>query len=110
MKVFTNRNTKMAPENNLHRNYERPRTTRDTNRDKEKKSITLSIQAYGSNKPLVVQGSFIAQISTEKVTDSATFYVIKYGSRDLLVKTIAIKLRVLKILINVNNIVKNVQM
>lgn len=60
---------------------------------------------YGSQKPLDVLGAFDANITINNVViKTATFYVIRNGTRNLLGKVSAIQLNALRIGIPVNNI------
>lgn len=62
------------------------------NKDPQKKFI-----AYGSGTPLKLLGSFDANIQLGKRSESATFYVISGGTRNLLGKITATSLGVLQI-------------
>lgn len=52
---------------------------------------------YGKTQPLQVVGSFESDITISGITDQATFYVIQNGTKDLLGKTTAQALGVLRI-------------
>lgn len=71
------------------------------NQIKDPRKILL---AYGSQSPLTVKGSFDAEIKTNDRKDYTTFYVISGGTRDLLGKTSALKLGVLRIGIGINQV------
>lgn len=60
--------------------------------------------AYGSQSPLTVKGSFEAEIEANGRKDCTTFYVISGGTKDLLGKTSALKLGVLRIGIGINQV------
>lgn len=70
----------------------------------QQQSTDRVFMAYGSTNPLKVLGSFEANIIIGSVGHEATFYVIKDGTRDLLGKETAIKLKVLKMGVSVNSI------
>lgn len=59
--------------------------------------------AYGSNQPLIVIGSFDADIRIGHRVHTGTFYVVKDGTQDLLGKDTAILLKVLKLGLEVNS-------
>lgn len=61
----------------------------------------VNFMAYGSNTPLKVKGSFQAPLQVgDKIEDLSTFYVITNGTRNLLGKTSAMALGILKIGLN----------
>ncbi|XP_052744494.1 uncharacterized protein K02A2.6-like [Bicyclus anynana] len=73
--------------------------------------------AYGSDKPLIVTGSFDTDIQVADQVQTATFYVVKDGTRDLLGKDTAISLKVLKLGLEINAVsetsfpkIKNVEL
>ncbi|XP_049880106.1 uncharacterized protein K02A2.6-like [Pectinophora gossypiella] len=71
---------------------------------KQVKEPNKILVAYGSKIPLDVKGSFEAIIKINNKEDRSTFYVIKNGSRNLLGKDTALRLGVLKLGVDVNNI------
>lgn len=71
------------------------------------KNPNVNFVAYGSDTPLKVKGSFQARLQLGKKSEDATFYVITNGTRDLLGKTTAMAMGILKIgldLGEVNNV------
>lgn len=58
--------------------------------------------AYGSTTPLKIKGSFEARIQIGLRSENSTFYVVIDGTRNILGKTTAISLGVLKIGFNVD--------
>lgn len=60
----------------------------------------VTFMAYGSSTPLKIKGSFEAQIKVGLRSENSTFYVVIDGTRNLLGKTSAIALGVLKIGLN----------
>lgn len=61
-------------------------------------------RAYRAIESLEVLGSFEASITIGPVNQSAKFYVIKNGTRNLLGKETAIKLNVLKLGVSTNSV------
>lgn len=57
----------------------------------------VTFTAYGSTTPLKIKGSFEARIQIGLRSENSTFYVVINGTRNLLGKTTAISLGVLKI-------------
>lgn len=80
---------------------------RVTNQDK---NPNRKFMAYGSSSSLEVLGSFESTITLgdKSVKDTATFYVIKNGKRNLLGKDSATKLGVLKVGLGINAIEQGV--
>lgn len=70
----------------------------------QQKSPDKTFMAYGSKEPLTILGSFDATITAGKCTKTATFYVVKHGTRNLLGKDTAIAMGVLKIGFGINNV------
>ncbi|XP_053601232.1 uncharacterized protein K02A2.6-like isoform X1 [Plodia interpunctella] len=62
---------------------------------------------YGSKDPLEIIGAFDANISTNSKCITSTLYVIKNGTRDLLGKSTAIQLGVLRIGLQINAVQAN---
>ncbi|XP_049886625.1 uncharacterized protein K02A2.6-like [Pectinophora gossypiella] len=60
----------------------------------------VTFTAYGSTTPLKIKGSFEARIQIGMRSETATFYVVTNGTRNLLGKTTAMSLGVLKIGLN----------
>lgn len=60
----------------------------------------VTFTAYGSSTPLKIKGSFEARIQIGLRSENSTFYVVINGTRNLLGKTTAISLGVLKIGLN----------
>ncbi|GBP88987.1 Retrovirus-related Pol polyprotein from transposon 297 [Eumeta japonica] len=60
----------------------------------------VTFMAYGSTSPLMIKGSFEARIQVGSRYEYSTFYVVCDGTRNLLGKTTAISLGVLKIGLN----------
>lgn len=60
----------------------------------------VTFMAYGSSTPLKIKGSFEAQIQIGLRSENSTFYVVIDGTRNLLGKTTAVSLGVLKIGMN----------
>ncbi|XP_046975751.1 uncharacterized protein LOC124541886 [Vanessa cardui] len=71
------------------------------NQIKEPNKILL---AYGSQSPLTVKGSFEAEIEANGRKCYSTFYVIGDGTKNLLGKTSALQLGVLRIGIGINQV------
>lgn len=70
------------------------------------KNPNKTFVAYGRQTPLVVKGSFKADLDVGKESQESIFYVISGGIRNLLGKITAIQLRVLKVGLQVNQIKK----
>lgn len=68
------------------------------------KGCTRVLRAYGSNKPLPIIGSFIADISINEKQVRAEFLVVEGGQRCLLGDKTAKELGVLKVGLNANNV------
>lgn len=71
---------------------------------KQIKNPSKILFAYGAKEPLNILGSFDAKIKLGTNQENATFYVIKNGKRNLLGKTTAISLGVLKIGLNISHV------
>lgn len=71
---------------------------------KQVKEPNQILLAYGSTTPLQIRGSFEAAIKTNGREERATIYVIEDGSRNLLGKDTALRLGVLKLGGDVNNV------
>lgn len=65
-------------------------------------SPDMKFMAYGSNKPLEIKGSFEATIQVGNKLDKTTFYVIINGTKNLLGKTTAMALGILRIGLNLD--------
>ncbi|KAG7300079.1 hypothetical protein JYU34_015614 [Plutella xylostella] len=61
------------------------------------KNPNINFMSYGSDKPLEVKGSFEATIKVGNNSENATFYVIIKGTKNLLGKTTAVALGILRI-------------
>ncbi|XP_038221597.1 uncharacterized protein K02A2.6-like [Zerene cesonia] len=70
----------------------------------EVKNPGKTFVAYGSEIPLKLLTSFNADIRVRSTTKNATFYVIDKGTRNLLGKTTAIALGVLKLGLDINQV------
>ncbi|XP_049886547.1 uncharacterized protein LOC126381031 [Pectinophora gossypiella] len=70
----------------------------------QQKSPEKNFKGYASNKSLTVLGAFDAEITIGTNTQTATFYVVKDGSINLLGKYTAKSLKVLKIGLDINAI------
>lgn len=68
------------------------------------KSPNKTFMAYGSKEPLTVLGAFDANITVGTENQTATFYVVKHGSRNLLGKDTAIALNVLRIGLGIHTV------
>ncbi|XP_049886595.1 uncharacterized protein K02A2.6-like [Pectinophora gossypiella] len=63
----------------------------------------IKFMGYGSNAPLKIKGSFEANLEVGGKFENSTFYVIAGGTRNLLGKTTAMSLGILKIGLNLVN-------
>lgn len=68
------------------------------------KGSSRILRAYGSQKPLVILGSFIADISVGEQCIRAEFFVVDGGQRSLLGDKAAKQLGVLKVGLNINSV------
>lgn len=68
------------------------------------KGSTRILKAYGSNEPLKVLGSFVAEIEVGKCRTQAEFLVVENGQRCLLGDTTAKQLGILKVGLNINKV------
>lgn len=68
------------------------------------KTPEKTFMAYGSKEPLTVLGAFDANIAIGTENTTATFYVVKHGSKNLLGKDTAISLNVLRIGLGINTV------
>ncbi|XP_055614847.1 uncharacterized protein K02A2.6-like [Toxorhynchites rutilus septentrionalis] len=68
------------------------------------KGSSRILRAYGSQNPLVIIGSFVADISVGELTVRADFYVVEGGQRCLLGDKTAKQLGVLKVGLNINTV------
>ncbi|XP_058457031.1 uncharacterized protein K02A2.6-like [Malaya genurostris] len=69
-----------------------------------KKGSNRILRAYGSNVPLIIMGSFIADITIGAKTVKSEFLVVKGGQRCLLGDKTAKQLGVLQVGLHVNNV------
>lgn len=70
----------------------------------QKANPDIKFMAYGSDTPLRIKGSFEAHIEIGMKSENSIFYVIVGGTRNLLGKTTAMSLGILKIGLNLDNI------
>lgn len=70
----------------------------------QQKGSDQVFMAYGSKDPLEVLGSFESTIAIGPEKQSAKFYVIKNGTRNLLGKETAMRLNVLKLGVSINSL------
>ncbi|XP_065095625.1 uncharacterized protein K02A2.6-like [Ochlerotatus camptorhynchus] len=68
------------------------------------KGSTRILKAYGSNDPLKILGSFVADIEVGKSRTQAEFLVVEGGQRCLLGDTTAKQLGILKVGLNINKV------
>lgn len=71
---------------------------------KSVKGCTKILKGYGSDKPLAVVGSFVAEITIGSKTVTTDFFVVKGGQKNLLGDSTAKRLGVLKIGLDINQI------
>lgn len=68
------------------------------------KGSTRILKGYGSNEPLKILGSFVAEIQVGKCQTQAEFLVVESGQRCLLGDTTAKQLGILKVGLDINRV------
>lgn len=70
----------------------------------QRHKASKTFYGYGSRDPLKVMGSFEADVKIADRTEHATFYIIQDGTKNLLGRETAMKIGVLKIGLDINEI------